>query len=381
MKKTKDHTVKKILAATILVLLFLPLIQGAFHPISIDKLHRVSPTVEKPSFSIGSYLSANYQSQEEKYFNENFGFRNTAVRLDNQIAYWLFKDARAKGVIVGKNNYLYEEKYINSYVKKHSQDKKYISSKTKKIKRIQDTLATLGIDLIMVIAPGKGMYYPEYIPDRYYKNELTTNNYIYYLEEFQRENLNLIDANGWFLTMKDKAKYPLLPKLGIHWSRYGELLAADSIISYIEDKRDVKLPRFVWDEVELTKDSKFTDNDLEKGMNLLFKIPNIEMAYPKISIDSTASTANIKLLTIGDSFFWGMYYIGLPDQIFKNGEFWYYNKKIHSKNLSTPKSVEEIDLQQEVESNQVIMIMSTEANLSGVGWGFIENLYQIYFPD
>jgi len=381
MKKDKDNMVKKILAAIILALLFLPLIQGKFNIITIEKLHRVSPTAEEPSFSIESWFSTDYQSQKEKYFNENFGFRNTAVRLDNQIAYWLFDDARAKGVIVGKDNYLYEEKYINSYINKQSQDKKYISNKTKKIKKIQDTLAALDIDLLMVIAPGKGMYYPEHIPDRYYENELTTNNYIYYVEEFQREKLNLIDANAWFLKIKEEAKYPLIPKLGIHWSHYGGLIAADSIISYIEDKRDVKLPRFVWDEVELSKDSKFTDNDLEKAMNLLFKIPNIEMAYPKVSIDSTDSTTNIKFLTVGDSFFWGIYHVGLPEHIFKNGDFWYYNKKIYSKNQSTSKSVEEVDLQEEVESSQVIMLMFTEANLSGFGWGFIENLYQIYFPD
>ena len=66
-------------------------------------------------FSVGSWKDESFQKAKEKYLNQQFGFRNFFVRLNNQIYYSIFCQAKANGVVVGKQGYLYEENYINDY--------------------------------------------------------------------------------------------------------------------------------------------------------------------------------------------------------------------------------------------------------------------------
>ena len=379
MKEKKIYMWKRILFTVVLVFLLLPLIQQNLNIVHVKELHKVSNDEVKPIFSLKKYFDGTFQQKKEKYFNENFGFRDFCVRLNNQIAYSLFKEARANDVIVGKEDYLFEEKYIRTYLGRDFIGEKAIREKVRKLKMVQDTLAKKNIELFVVLAPGKGMFYPEYIPDLYFKEEPTISNYQQYVREFKESGINFVDFNKWFIEMKDTTSYPLFPKAGIHWSRYGEVLVADSISNYIASLGNLNMPEIVKGKIELTNELKGEDNDIEKGMNLLFKVPNFKMAYPSFKIIRDENLNYPKVLTIGDSFYYDMYRLGFSDELFNNGEFWYYNKKIYHNNPNTPKSVAEINVPNEIEKNNAIMIMVTDANLGGFAFGFIDNLYDYYF--
>jgi hypothetical protein len=45
---------------------------------------------------LAGWINGDYQREKEKYFNDQFGFRNDFVRLHNQIGYSLFKKMNAK---------------------------------------------------------------------------------------------------------------------------------------------------------------------------------------------------------------------------------------------------------------------------------------------
>jgi hypothetical protein len=86
------------------------------------------------------------------------------------------------------------------------------------------------------------------------------------------------------------------------------------------------------------------------------------------------------LLTIADSFYWGIYGMGL-DNLFKEHAFWYYNQEIYPSNSSNQLTTKDINLQEEVLKYDIILIICTDANLSHLGWEFIENSYDVFFTD
>ena len=62
--------------------------------------------------------------------------------------------------------------------------------------------------------------------------------------------------------MKDTASWPLYPQCGIHWSKYGMSLCADSLFDYIASIRGITLPDFGWDSLEVSQELKDTDYDV-----------------------------------------------------------------------------------------------------------------------
>lgn len=381
MEANKNNsTFKKILFVGIVILLTLPMLQqttGFFEP---EPLKGDFVVLEKPTLTSENWWSGEFQEEYEGYMNQNIGFRPFFVRTYNQMQFSLFNQAKANGVIIGKDNYLYEEHYITAYLGEDFLGKEKIVEKIEKLKRIQDTLSTKGIELIVVFAPGKASFYPEFIPDGYDIRSKTTTNYEVYADEITKTNIHFLDFNQWFLNTKNTSKYPLMPKTGIHWSKYGELIAADSIIKYINGfQMDKKLPSLLIGEIETSQKMRDTDNDIEEGMNLLFRMNSLKMAYPRYSFEEKSTKTTAKVLTIADSFYWGMFNFGLSRDAFNNGQFWYYNQQVYPDSYEKALNVEDISIIDEVEKNDVVVLMSTEANLYKFAFGFIDQLYAAYF--
>tara|TARA_Y100001954_G_C15785371_1_gene592184 strand:- start:371 stop:1522 length:1152 start_codon:yes stop_codon:yes gene_type:complete len=376
----KDRIIKRIILLSVLFLMFIPMIEQKFLFFNHEPLDGSFIRAEKPVFSIDSWFHGNYTQVQEKYLNENFGFRNWFVRLYNQLQYKLYNHANANSVIIGKKKYLYEEDYISAYLGRDFIGDSVIRKKVNKLQKISDTLKTKDIDLIVVLAPGKGSFYPEYIPEKYSPNIKTKTNYEVYKKIMQEHELHILDFHSWFLSMKSLGKHPLFPKTGIHWSKYGEFLAADSLIKYI---RSISKKPF-HSKFELIKINSGEiilkgDEDIEKGMNLLFDISDLRMGYPEF-ITKIDSNSNLKALTIADSYYWGMFNFGLSKHFFNNGQFWFYNKEVFPDSYDNPTYVEDISIKKSVENNDIIIILATDANLSKFAFGFIDQLYDEYFP-
>ncbi len=372
----KNINQKKILFFAIVLLIVIP----GTNIIKFKGLHGSFKKAKKPSFSTANWFDGSFQNGLEKYVSDRVVFRNLFIRINNQISYTFFNEAKANGVIIGKENYLYEEGYILAHLGKDFIGEEKINDRVEKLKFIQDTLKRLNKDLLIILAAGKGSYYPEYIPDKYEPENKTRNNYEAYRDELVNQNVNLIDFNDWFLKMKDTSSLHLYPKCGTHWSKYGEVLAADSMLNYIHQKRNINLPKIKIDRIEYFDKPYDTDDDIEKGMNLLFDIPDLKMAYAIFNFDKDSTSVEPKVLTIADSFYWGMYNFGLSREAFDKSEFWFYNNQIYSAKLSEVAYVKDVDYQKALEANDVIILMSTEANLRKFPWGFINKAYEIYKP-
>jgi hypothetical protein len=370
-----SDTYKKLLLAGIFAMMFLPMIQEKLH---LKKEYPLKGDIRLPEnieFDKEDWFSGYYQEEKEKYINSAFGFRNQFVKLNNQIAYSMFRKAKANGVIIGKETYLYEQSYINAYTGTDFLGKDSIDHTIGRLKFISDTLNKLGKQLLVVFAAGKASFYPEYIPDKYLPVRGPTN-YQYMSDEAKKANLNVIDFNKWFVDNKHTSKYPLYPQHGVHWSTYGTALAADSLIRKIEDLRHIDAPELAFDGVVMEQPHD-VDYDIADGMNLLFRFKSFDVAYPRMLPVNTNGKTRPKVLVISDSFYWGMYGLGIAN-CFQDDHFWYYNRQIFPESSSKELLVENVDLGEELAKHDVFVIMATEATLRKISWGFIENA-ELYY--
>ncbi len=379
MKETKNIKAKKLMLAIIIIVLFIPLIQNNLNLFKLKELSGSFEKTENIDFSINKWFHGNYSTTKQDYLNQNIGFRNTLVRTYNQLYFSLYNEARAVGIAIGIDDFLYEYYYIDALNGDDFVGVDTVENKVFKLHKVCDTLKTKGIDLVVVLAPGKASFYPEYIPKNLVNANVENTNFDEYEQQLSQTNINVLNFRKWFAQMKDTSSYPLFPKTGIHWSKYGEILVIDSLIKSFADIRPQnKMPKFNITGMEFSTDVRATDDDIEKSMNLFFDIPDLKMAYPNYEIISDSSTNPPKVLTVADSYYWGMYSDGFSTKLFSNGEFWYYNKQVFQSKHKTV-NVSDINVRQRVEENDIIMILLTDANLYRFAFGFIDNLYEIYF--
>lgn len=379
-RNKQNRTVKNVLFASIISLLFLPMIQQKTKLIDLKPLSGSFETLKNPYFSSHDWFEGKYQTEQQNYLNQSIGFRNFFVRLYNQMHYTLYNQAKANGVVIGKEGYLYEENYIKAHLGIDFIGEDKIREKTEKLKRISATLKGKGIDLIILLAPGKGSFYPEFIPKYYHPKSRSTTNYGVYKRALLEAEVHLLDFHSWFNKLKNTAPYPLFPKTGIHWSKYGEVLAADSLINYINSIRKEKsIPHLRISDIITSTTIRDSDDDIEKGMNLLFGIEDLPMGYPHFEIQQNNSPNKVKVLTVADSYYWGMFNWGCSRDAFNEGQFWFYNKQIYPDSYTTPVNVDAINIIEQVEKNDVVILLSTDANLYKFAFGFIDQLYDGYF--
>ncbi len=364
---------RKILLLILLALLTLPAIQYFLAPFNLTPLKGAITPPEKQDFTLTGWFSGDFQEQQEKYLNESFGFRSLFVRINNQLTFNIFKKAKAKGVVIGKKGFLFEEHYIDAYYGSDFIGVDSTEHRMTRLKYIQNRLSKLHKTLLIVFSPGKASFYPEYIPDNL-KTIKRTTNYEEHLKLAKKFGINYIDFNKYFIDHKYNARYPLYPKHGIHWSYYGSSIAADSIVKYIERKRNIDMPDISWKKVKMAE-AKESDYDIGDGMNLLFRMKGEKLAYPVLQFESGEGKTKPSLLVISDSFYWGMYSFGIT-RVFGKNHFWYYNKNVYPDCTKKPLETSQLNLKDEIMKHDVIMIMSTETTLKTMGWGFIENAYQ-----
>ena len=325
MNLGKEH-IKKILVWILMILWFVPIIQSRFHLITEKKLHGAITKKENPALNPNSWLEGTFQIAKEEYINEEFGFRPFFIRLNNQLEFSLFGKVHAKQVIKGKENYFFEYNYIPAYYGLDFIGEERIEKKLQQLKGIQDTLANHNKTFILIMTASKGQYYPEYFPDSC-KNTKSRTNYEVYMRKVKELGINCIDFNSYFLSLKYKTEYPLYSQYGIHWTNYGACLAADSIIHYIEQKRNIDLPELSWDSIKW-ETGRDDDRDIELGLNLLFSFKEQMLAYPNVRYEAGHENQKPTAMIIADSYYWSLFYLNFFNS-FYDTQFWYYYSKIY----------------------------------------------------
>lgn len=354
------------------------MIQEEYHWIPVADLEGYDPTtVQDSALTMETWSTGTYQVAKEAYRERFLGFRNWAIRLNNQTQYSLYKASEVENVVVGKNNYLYGVDYVEAYMGNDFVGEDVIQAKIERFKRVQDTLNKLGKHLFVIITPNKADCFSEFLPNEYQVDtkDIKTN-YAYYIKGFKEQNINHIDMNQWFMDIKPSSKYPLFPQTGIHLTDYGSILFADTLIGYVERALNKDLPDLSWSNMQLSATAKYADDDAEKALNLLFKMSYYKLPYPTIHINE-ANKYKPTALTIGDSFYWSFVHWKGLIKVFNKGAFWYYNREVHP----YKEDVNTLDIGKEIADKEVIFIINSAFNLWRFGFGFDLDLYKHFFPE
>ena len=382
MKSNKLHT---FLFALVIAALFLPMIQMVKPFVEVGPLFGSIVPTAKDSLTLEAWFDGTYQENRNKYINEQFGFRNTAVRLHNQIAFSLFRKAKANGVIIGKEDYLYEIKYINAYRGAEEINQSELDSNLFMLKAIQSKLMEKGVELIVVMNPGKASFYSEFIPDEF---PIVSNRSYYseYQKGLQSQGIQHIDFGKWFREMKGKTPAPLFPKTGIHWSQYGATLAADSLVNYCMRLFGKDMNEFGWNknDLPLSTTMESVDDDIGLGMNLYSPIDVLPMAYPRVGVNDKYGVSfgnrgiQPKVAVISDSYFFNLMQLPWAPDIFSELNFYFYNKQLHHLPGGATTNTDVLSQMQDIEKSNVVFVMATECNMDKLGWGFISNAYKYF---
>ncbi len=357
----------------IMIVLFLPLVQTLFPVFELKPLNGYIQQLPETKLTVSNWLDGSYQKHEERYLMEHVGFREPLIRLHHQIDYSCFDIIHASTVFMGQNGYLYDQKHLEAYLGRDYIGDVSIKDKVNKLRFIQDKLAPYHKSVIVVFAPGKASFFPEHLPKGTPLPGFNTN-IRGYLNEMKSQGIHTIDLFHYLKNEKENSHFPLMAKYGIHWSHYGSALATDSITKYMEHLYGIDLIDRSWT-TAAEKPAHDTDIDLLVLLNLMKDPPLPKMGYPTTKIVAPKEKSKLPVLAIADSYFWGIdrfYY-----QYFTDYHFLSYNREVFPESSYSPVFAYQLDLKEQLAKHDVIIILATEANLSNLGWGFIEQTEQL----
>ena len=378
--KSKKSLVKHILFAVLMVLLLLPLVQHGTKIFRLKPLNGDFVLQLRPAFGWSQWMDGAFQSKFDRYIEDHIGFRNFFVRLNNQIDFSLYDKAKAEGVVVGKNNVLYEYDYIRAYTGGDFLGAAYLTEKLSRLKFVQDYLhENYNIDFIFILEPSKARTLPQFIPERYLNDGCSMTNYEYIAAKADSMGINYLDLNKIFVAAADTANWSLYPPYGIHWSESTMPFVADTLLRFLEQTRDIHMPEY---SVTFTRTDSISDSDTDVGrtLNLLFDLPHPQMAYPHFSFYDQPEKQKPRVLTVADSYYWNFFNTRIPQHIFANQAFWYFNAKVYPDFYFGEKWTRDLDIEKEVLAQEIILLSITERFLYKFDWGFVDQLYAMFTP-
>ena len=373
--------IKSALFLLVLTVLAFPAVQKVTGIISSKGLEGYFEPSPLPVFSLAFFKSGEYQTKMTPHVERTTGFHDDFTRIFNQIDFSIFSIPHAARIIIGNNNLLQADSHIDAYLGKDFVGKMYIDDKVARLKYLQDYfLKKKGIHLLVVFAPGKGYYFPESIPNRFKNGKTGITNNDYYTLKLKENGINLIDFNKWLISMKDTSRRNLYPKTGAHWSCYGAWLCADSLIRYLETTLNREIPHMVLDSLVIEPKARKEDDDMDRVLNLIWRIPVPAMTYPVFHHESRNSAAKPPVLFISDSFYWYWQYNGIIKNTFQREDLWYYDKEVYPEQYTKPTNTAQIDLDSAINKQQVVILMQTNAGYGNLGYGFVDRAYEYYYP-
>ena len=379
-------TAKGRLFFLVLMIILLPILQNTFRLTVSKDLDGAMLSHPDPQISLATWWDGTYQEKKTSYINDSVGFRTDLVRMTNQLNFWIFRTL-PEGTYVGKDGYLFLKDYVDEYEGRTYQPAydSAICATLQKLKMVQDTLDRLGKTFIFVYAPSKPYFMPENIPLCLRRSGgPQKSNYAAFRKFADSLKIRQLDFNALFIAMKDTSKGPLYCKQGVHWSLYGSLLAADTMIKFIERERNINMPHLVITKLCFPDTIIFPDNDIAKSCNLIFPMDNGKLCYPEYHYDTDGAKTKPKIIFIGDSY--GGQWLGneFPQSVSNRWEFWFYFKTVWDQQhlLVNGINIDGYNWQKAMLDADCMVSVFTATNLQGmtIETAYIEKMYNYFYP-
>ena len=374
------HRIHRTLCLISLAVLFLAMAQGVWHFIPMRGLRGIWVMEEAPRLTARGFHDGSWQPQMEKYLRGHFGFNEAAIRLYNQYVFSGFHRTTNKGLIIGRDGYLYERYFVEDhyesrmykYTEKPEELLAGFDLEARRLALLQRQLAERGTTLFVVIPPGKDFLYPEHLPARdTLTRPLGPRAYPEYPRLFDRYGVNYVDILGWFLQLKECVDYDIMMPLGTHWSNIAATYAFDSILRYMQGLGGAAI-RPVQLGTPYVDKTRQPDDDLGRLLNTTFIPRQKRCQYVDVTLAPAEATQQKPgMITVGDSFFWTISYNYPLDSLFRYAHYWFYNSTIYFD--AEHDNVSQVDLRQTLDDADYIMLIYCSGQLYDLGNGFIVN--------
>ncbi len=371
-------SLQKILIIIVLLLLNAPWLSDVLGFKEPHPLHGESTIIEAPEFSFANLWRGEFQTSVDDFSRTNFLLRGMAIRTRNEIDYSLFCERHAKSIIAGSEGYLFEENYVLAALGLDAISEDIVSERVSRLSRL--SIAT-GVPFLVILAPGKGSYFREFLPKEYLEIMGQSENRMYemWLDQLVLKGLHYLDLNSFFRLYTE-----VFPKNGIHWSEWAQVdainMISDTLLDILPDS--LRPARLMIDSLYRSTIMEGTDDDIEQGLNLWRNIPDLEATYYNTHWEDVPAFKRPRILVIADSYAWGLVNKGLLREGYRDSEFWFYNQGVHGPNIvqkgASPQTVHgfstKAEFEQVISGFDAVVLLSTDANLPRFPFNFGNNV-------
>lgn len=340
------------------------------------------PGVYAPKFNKNHWFKGTFQKDREEFSKRHLKIRPYAVRVNNQLHYELLGEIR-RNIVEGKDGYLFSTEYIHAMQGLNFIGEKKIKEQAEKLQVVNDFLKKeYDIDLVIAIALDKAYFYKEKIPAQYDLENMDSTNYETYLEVLKKQDIHVLDFNEYFFNQKEKSEHKFANKHGVHWSLYGGMIAADSILSYIGNLKGQEVNRIDKSEITKTTQVRKEDDDIGQSINLFSPLEPDTFSYFEHHLfpDSLRKPYRPNIALIGDSFCWTIWGQNIPHNYWGDSTLFlfYYHEIWDTKwtELSGKKIKKEQKMPFALKQDAIVLLY-TPMNMGNLGSDFIDDMYEL----
>ncbi len=254
--------------AALLCLIFILLSLGhAIHPIiQIKPIDENRELANLPKGNIFTNLreDRNFPQKLENYVSDHFPIRDALIRIQNEIYYRAFH--QAKEVIIGSDGWLSDKEVLNEQLPQLTKiSDNQMKYSIEQIKKLQEYLRKNETKFLIVVVPMKATIYGDK-----FKGASQTSLMPSGLDKFQlalsKNDIPYLDLKSEFTEIRNSSQ--LYYKTDVHWSTLGTAVAAKSIVQYFSNLYGMTSP---WQGNLQKSEQKFVGSD-SKSIPMLSEI-------------------------------------------------------------------------------------------------------------
>jgi len=383
---------KRITLAALFFLLLTPLLQMQFKIFPEKALDGKTERKAIPSFQLASFKKGEFQSSFESWLKNNLGLRGKIIRTDNQLNYSVFGVIPSRShspLILGKDNFLFEQSYLDNYNRLDPLPIKELESLTNSLKELQTKLKQQKVEFLLWITPSKAEIYSDKIPKKLIRSdrEEKADDYQRFVKLLEKSKINYLDSVPKVKALRESSEYEVFAKGGTHWSYHTACKMASIVSSRIGDLLKKNTAEIPCEPVEILEPKK-TDRDIIALANIWDESPfNLRIPYPPKKMQFSWDDYHPKVLIVGDSFTWTPLEYFDQHGTFIKRKFYYYYKSQYTAwvtkdkdgkpkrkvGLSRKLKKADIDWQNDMFDRDIVIITVNQREVSAVGHGFIED--------
>ncbi|MCU0433804.1 MAG: hypothetical protein MUC87_10155 [Bacteroidia bacterium] len=367
--KSKEAVIYKI-ASALLLLILLSL------PVCV-LYYNGGASFEKPGWK--SYFDGSWQKKVALNAGAESGAAYKLLGIQKQLDFTLYRKIHAQHIVYGKNEQFYNLYELKTYYGLRFPEYDSIADQVYKLSVICDSLDKKGVKLLFVMAPGKSLIYPEYMPEALNNPVRSANIIEVYQQLLKKSNIPVIDCIDWFGKMKKENHQPLFPPYGLHWSYYAECMVMDSTVKRIEKLTGKNLYNPIYYGVKPRPETRSRDGEVLSVGEILYPPaqPFLLTSPDSIGFSHNEGEESVPVLGIGDSYYTNFLFTGLSASVFSGGEHWYYFNSIRPSRTNASE-VWELNLREELESKRAIVLLFNHSDMYNNMKSFVNEVYLLY---